>query len=798
MHEGTQMQGSTLVTVAILLLVSTSNSPAADANENAAPVEEHAVVVEEVIVTANRRQESLQEVPMSITAFTEDFFKDSGTTSFESLEQYTPSLIIAPMTDSRSTSIRIRGIGQMGVNAGVDPSVGVFIDGVYQGRAGMSVGDLMDIARVEVLRGPQGTLYGKNTAAGAISIVSRKPDDNPEADIEFVKGNYDASEIRGMANLPFGNSGNAARFSFYNVERDGWHHNETLNQEVNNANKWGVKARAYFDFGDFGDLLVSYDHADDDTDCCSADVLSYDGDSKLQIPFSLLSNALDHDMPVADGYDGKHYTDVAFKNEITVEGFAVEWNHELANNDTITWLNAIRKYDAYSIFDGDFSDLSGVLSDTLTELEQVSSELRITSPSGDKIEYQGGLYYYYQEMLTIGRNSMLEAVQKTFAGGALVPEGGVFNTDDNLHETWSYAAFGQSTWIINDNFRLTGGLRWTKEKKARVGTQTTTLARPDIHEGTPEFFDAPPIMGPPISEDQERKKTNLSGTLRLRYFQTEDLMWYASVSRGFKSGGFNQLRTHADPNAVHEDGTRGSLDTEFDDEKSQNAEVGWKGSWMEKRLQVNGTVFYTNYDDFQALTIDGSAILVRNAGSLRSYGLEMDLIFALSYDLQMGMSLGYNKTEYTNFDEAACTVDVAVQRANEAGMPPYLLGCVEDLKGRELDNAPEWTVSTWFQYEKPWKNQTSKWFSRLEYNYTDEIFLEQDLDPYLKNDATHLVNLRFGVAEVDNKWEVTVWGRNLLDEDYLVAGFDIPTFSGYAGVQAPPATFGVSYRYRLD
>ena len=156
------------------------------------------VALEEVIVTANRREQNLQEVAVSVAAFTNDFFRETGTYTLKGLEQYTPSLKIAAVQDTRSTSIRIRGIGSIGTNAGIDPSVGVFIDGIYQGRAGMSITDFMDIERVEVLRGPQGTLYGKNTAAGAMNIISRAPTEVVEAEFEGVVGNYEAMELRGQ------------------------------------------------------------------------------------------------------------------------------------------------------------------------------------------------------------------------------------------------------------------------------------------------------------------------------------------------------------------------------------------------------------------------------------------------------------------------------------------------------------------------------------------------------------------------------------------------------------------------
>ena len=217
------MKQQTMLTLAIALSVIVGADTRAQSSSEIA-------VLEEVIVTANRREQNLQDVAISVAAFTDEFFKNSGTKNLKQLEQYTPSLKIAPVTDSRSTSIRIRGIGSIGSNAGIDPSVGLFIDGVYQGRAGMSVADFMDTARVEVLRGPQGTLYGKNTAAGALNIYSKTPTELFEAEFEGVVGNYDALELRGMVNVPLGDGGNAVRISGYSVDRDGFDDNEYLDE----------------------------------------------------------------------------------------------------------------------------------------------------------------------------------------------------------------------------------------------------------------------------------------------------------------------------------------------------------------------------------------------------------------------------------------------------------------------------------------------------------------------------------------------------------------------------------------
>ncbi|MEH6571473.1 MAG: TonB-dependent receptor plug domain-containing protein, partial [Halioglobus sp.] len=221
---------------------------------------EGVVELEEVIVTANRREENLQEVAISVSAFTDEFFKNSGTTSLKQLDQYTPNFKITPVTDTRSTSIRIRGIGSIGSNAGIDPSVGVFIDGVYQGRAGMSVADLMDIQRVEVLRGPQGTLYGKNTAAGALNIISKEPTEQFEAEVEVVAGNFETRELRGMVNVPLGESGHATRLAGYYVENEGMDDNTFTGEKINTTERWGLKSRTLFNTDNAGQFMFSLDY----------------------------------------------------------------------------------------------------------------------------------------------------------------------------------------------------------------------------------------------------------------------------------------------------------------------------------------------------------------------------------------------------------------------------------------------------------------------------------------------------------------------------------------------------------
>ncbi|MEP5763734.1 MAG: TonB-dependent receptor [Halieaceae bacterium] len=737
---------------------------------------DESLVLEEVIVTANRREQRLQDVAISVSAFTDQFFKDSGTKSLKQLEQYTPSLKITPVTDSRSTSIRIRGIGSVGTNAGIDPSVGVFIDGVYQGRAGMSIADLMDIERVEVLRGPQGSLYGKNTAAGALNIISKTPSQQFELELEGVYGNHQATEFRGTVNLPLGDSGHATRLSGYKVERDGFDDNIVTGDEINDADRWGVRSRTRFDLDDWGDLMLSLDYGKEDSNCCAADIMDWGGEvSSLGLPFEDFAEAYNSPLPPADGKDRKLLANRPYANQVEVGGVSMEWNVDVGEHG-LTWLNAWRAYDNDSTLDGDFSQFESVAGYAKVDMDQYSSELRFTSAEHDNWDYQAGLYFYYSDMDTDGQTGMLPQAGQLFANGLIFP-GGSVNFDSNTHKTTSYAAFGQANWNINEQWRLTVGGRVTSEEKERDGSQ---MSRP-----APAFpLDAPPIAGPDFSVSETRSQTNFSPSLSLTYFMREDLMFYASAAQGFKSGGFNQLRT-----AIGVPG-------EFDDERSRNYELGWKGSWLDRRLQVNGTVFYVDYDDFQAQGFDGTNITVRNAGSLESKGLELDVIFLVGSNLTTGLAVGYNDAEYQDFKTGECTVQ---QLFDITGGSPFIPpDCVQDLSGEKLDNAPEWTVSTYAQYENQLPGTQLSWTGRVEYNYTDDFYMAQDLDENLRNDSVNLVNARLSLLTSDGSWELTAWGRNLLDEEYYVVAFDVPTMSGFAGILAPPLTYGVTLNYRIE
>jgi len=764
--------------------------------------------IEEITVTANKREQAMQDVPISMSALQSGFIEDAGITEFGQLQQFVPNLKINPTTDTRSTVIRIRGIGSVGNNAGIDPSVGVFIDGVYQGRAGMSVGDLLDIERIEVLRGPQGTLYGKNTAAGTINIHTMKPVYDFESTAEVVVGDYDTMEFRGSVNVPLWGDRIAARLAAYRVLRDGFDTNSVTGKDVNDGDKWGLRGRFLFDASPNLEILVSGDYSYEDTECCAPDILSYEGGSPMGLnrpgfpeggynlcqltwysenpgattgPSTEYCENLDEHLG-ADGYDQVVEANVDPTNEITVGGASI--NAELALGDfTLSSLTAWRTYGSYSAFDGDFTRYDAVGAFTDVDLNQLSQEFQVVSPSGEIYEYQGGLYFYFQDMDTMNRLGIRD--EYNFLTGA-------YNDTSSLNRTYSLAAYGQGTYNLNDQWSFTGGIRLSWEKKTRVGSQISQNC--EIVPSTGEPIDVPPICGPSQFVDNDKDWINLSGMATLRYFPVEGVMLYGSYSRGFKSGGFNQLRTLTE--------TLEDNNTQFEPEYSTNLEAGAKTTWFDRMLTLNGTFFYTWYSDFQAQTFDGADIRVVNAGSMRSYGVEADLVLAPLPDLIIGTSLGFNIAKYKFYPDAENTVPSMVEASeNSALLCNVFPDCSnkQNLSGERLDNAPHWTVSSYAQYEipVPVPGLSFLWRIQAEYAYTSWLYLAADLDPNLKQDSTHLLNLRTGVRAEDELWSVMFWVKNVTDEDWNMVGFDAPIVGGYAGVNGPPRQYGATFRVKF-
>lgn len=648
--------------------------------------------LEEIVVTAQKREESIQDVPISMTALTSDFVLDSGLTSFSGIAQYAPNVSINAVTDSRSTALRIRGIGSDQTNAGIDSSVGVFIDGIYQGRTGLAASaGLLDIERIEVLRGPQGTLFGKNTAAGAFNITTKKPDfDEKGMMIEALYGDYNQREVRGWINLPLVEDRIATRLAGYATRRDFFDDN-LAGGGRNDSDTNGFRSHTRFLITDNLDLLLTGDYGTGQDQCCAADIVTYDGPPNLDTTFGpfnspdgsevgSLSESTGRPLPEkVDPFDRTVDANTETINSTLFWGITLDLNYDL-NDYGIRWLTAHRRFQSLSQLDGDFSNYDAVLLSTDEDFLQWSSELQLISPAGEDLEYVVGAYFYYQKDLTKGKLAVLPewvdaspAIGPALAASSI--DGESYNLDTNTHKTRSYGLFGQGSYHFTDQLSLTVGLRITYEEKLRDGSQIATLK-----------IDAGPF-GPDTFYDDDLSVWNFSPMTVLQYKPTEDSMTFFKFARGFKSGGFNQQRV---PEGVS---------TQFDDEEATDFELGFRSTWFDRMLTLNATGFYIIYDKFQAQAFDGSALTVTNAGKLNSYGIETDFFLVPHETTTIGGAVGWNVAEYDNFRDSPCTADQTFAARLSTGNIFLPVECTQDLSGRRLDNAPRVTASLYGQFE---------------------------------------------------------------------------------------------------
>jgi iron complex outermembrane receptor protein len=746
-------------------------------------IDEVAPGTEIINITANRRSENLQKAAISVTALRGSFIEDVGLTNFTDIQKFTPNLQIIPQGDSRSTSIRIRGIGSVGTNAGIDPSVGIFIDGVYQGRAGMSVQDLMDIQSIEILRGPQGTLYGKNTAAGALKIKSRTPDYETSVQAEYVTGDFATTESRLTGNFPLVEDFLATRITGYWVNRSGYERNAAPVHEdldINETTRWGVRNSTLLDLTDDVRLLIRGDYAQVNENCCAADVWRYgrDGDVPF-IPGAAEQLAFDAGVTLQPAVRGDRVVpaDQVPRNNVQVGGVSGEIQAELWDH-SFNFQIAARNYQTKSVLDADFSELDVVTTNLKENYDQISAEVRAVSPSFEYFDYVGGLYFFLSDhgtddVLRIGSDHSFFADQ--------------VNTGFNDHRATSVAGFADSNlkisefWGNSPKITLTGGFRLGWERKEHKGSQ--------ISRGPLGIFETP-VSGPDAFSDQGKDDTYITGRAIIKWepefllaWEIGDPMVYASLSTGYKSGGYNQLRATGaatEPEKLY-----------FKPERSRSYELGMRTRWLDRMITLNLTGFFTDYKDFQAQVFDGFSIEVLNASSFQTYGFESDLTLALLEGWITVFGAGYTKTEYRNFPGGP-----QIQGSTAGG--------TQNLKGKRLDNTPLWNLSLFSSYERSVpdfllgaSSLEVNWFLIVDYNYQSARNLNASLDPFLRVAPTHTVGLRAGVRHPDTRWEVAFWIKNLTDEDVWAIGLDVPLIAGYAAFQLPPRTYGATIRVKF-
>ncbi|WP_417459579.1 TonB-dependent receptor [Kordiimonas sp.] len=800
--------------------------------------------LEEILVTAQKREATILETPVAVSAIGGSTMSLAQARDLTALQTLVPSLQIVQRASASNTSFSVRGIGSSTFNFGLEPAVGVFVDGVYRSRNGASVNDFLGIERIEVLRGPQSTLFGKNTSAGVINYVTKAPHYDFELEGELTYGNYDAKVGKAAVNIPLQEDRLAMRLDVNVNKRDGTIDNAD-GRKLNERDRYGLRGQILFEPTDSTSVRIIADYSDLNEECCAAPFYFVAAGSQQAL--TVLGSDINGAPDIKDrttNIDGE----VVVGN---LESYGVSGQIDMDfESFTLTSISAFRGYRELQDIDTDFSDLQLNKRRVLDQdYDTFTQEIRLTSNTDGPFEWMAGVYYYNQDLsadnqtvqgpglrpfadiLTGGAVSQLEAGLGAPSGYFLANGSGqlqgLFNQKNE-----SYSAFVQVDWHVSDQLTLTGGLRYTHDKKSMdsdividdpfaaldfveifVGQavqQAVAQAQaggvpPEVIQSTviptataqasavatnPDFN---PLLGltglqffpPAANVNDSFSDDNFSGNIIANYQVNDDLAVYASYSRGYKAGGF----------ALDSAAARVG-DFQFDKEIATSWEAGLKARLLDNRMSLDFAVFDQSIDGFQENIFTGSSFVPGNVDAA-AQGLEFDGKFQATPELLLtGGFTWLWKAEYKNFPNGPCPAHDTSGCTFAEPEGGGILRPLQDLSGSRLSETPKFSGNATATYRRP-INDDLEMFVRGELFYNSTARLSVAQDDRQSQDSYALVGASMGVGDIDGAWSLQLWARNLLNEAYVLDTFDstIPggSLNAYIG---DPRTYGLTLRFR--
>jgi len=749
--------------------------------------------VEQLLVTARRREENAQEVPVALSVIGLQQIEATGSYNVGQLTQLTPSVQFFS-SNPRNTAITIRGLGtSFGLtNDGLEPGVGLYIDEVYMSRPAAATFDLIDIDQVEVLRGPQGTLFGKNTSAGAINVSIQKPTFDRSISAEVSAGDYGFFQGKATINGPIAGSVLAGRLSVSGTLRDGMVHNVTTGKDINDQNDFGTRLQLLYRPNEDFSLRIAADYNRQQTICCAQGFVRVGQTLKSPaLQFPALAAQANYAPPSTNPFDRLVDTNSPAQANQVIGGISVlaDWNLGAA---TLTSISAWRTWNWDPASDRDFTRLSiQTISANPDNQNQYSQEFRVASNGKQTVDYVFGAYAFKQKidatpLAQYGADAtrwLLAVAPPATPRPANLLDG--YRVEAIAHsDTKSYAGFAQITWNVTDRLHFTPGLRYTYEDKSGNFSQTVSgglPAAPGSALETAKFSIArPQFYAAKFSDD------SLSGQANISYDVTPDTLVYATYSKGHKSGGINLAGLPVDAN-----GNPVVTTAVIRPENVTSYEIGVKNALFDNNLTLNVALFDTEVTDYQVNVVDSGPGALRgylaNIPKVRSRGIELDSLFSITDDFSGYLSAAWTEGKYVTFKNGPCPLEL-IGNATTA--------C--DLSGRPLAGLSPWVVSFGGEYRIPVTNQTldGMAYFGLDANYRSSTYSDASDSKYLKINGYTIVNLRTGFL-FSSGWEVFAWVKNVFDTDYFQYLQAQPGNSGAVfGLAGDPRTFGVTVRVK--
>lgn len=802
--------------------------------------------VDDIIVTAQKRSQSLQNVPIVVTTVNQQLLQDTGVKDIKDLAILAPGLLVTSTTSEASTTARIRGIGTVGDNPGLESSVGIVVDGVYRSRNGVGFGDLGNLDRVEVLKGPQGTLFGKSATAGVINILTQKPQFDYHVNASFDVGNYGAYGGDVEVTGPLIKDKLAASLYFADRQRDGYFDVDTgpgprTATHDTNRNFYTIRGQLLATPSDNLTFRVIGDYSRRNELCCIAVITR-----ASQAPAPNLANNIVAALGGNDGDPATPYKRNAYSNrpdgqKIHDGGISAQTDWDIGPG-TLTAITAYRNWKTTAGFDADFStaDIDYLPSDNTnsTQFKTFSQEVRYAG-STPFVDYLVGGFYSNEQLrqntsVRVGSQftPYLSLLFSSLVNGAPDPTflqtgltfpyvGGVtYNSGDGSLDQYrqtdnTYALFTNETFHLTDHLDFNGGLRYTIDRKnlnnfdtnigGGGGCAAANAAFAILEGVNPEAAEelaqvngtmCLPFLSPGFNNFhnyQSETEHNLSGTAKLAYRFNRDLLLYASYARGYKAGGFNLDRVTC---TVGKPGcTPGSAavvtpitDTRFGRETNDAFELGEKATLFDRKVLLNATLFYQKYKGFQLNTFNGLVFVVDSVPKVISKGIDTDFVWFASSHLSFQGGLTYADTRYDLTD---------AQLADLQDKTGFLGG-----KHSRLSLAPKYSASLSGTYTLDIGSTYQTRFN-VGAKYSSRYNTGSDLDPGKTQKGYVLANARIAFGPQSNRWSLEFWSENLLNTNYKQVAFNsgfqnVPTnatgvLDAFLGA---PRTFGGTVRIK--
>ncbi|UVM27696.1 TonB-dependent receptor [Pseudomonas sp. B21-021] len=729
--------------------------------------------LETVTVTTRRREESSQDVPTPMSVVSGTTLETQRVYRIQDLQQLVPSVNVAYM-HARQSSVSIRGLGNNPASDGLEGSVGLYIDNVYLGRPGMAVFDLMDIEQLEVLRGPQGTLFGKNTTAGVINISTRAPSFTPERSIETSVGEDGYFQTKGTLSGPL-NDQLAGRISAYRTRSDGDIKNEFNGHDLNGGSRDGFRAQLLFKPNENFNLRWIGDYNEEDSSAGTR--VLYNTGPTINGVNLYSARAAAAGATLVNGSHRKVNLDNDQHVTVHQGGTSVEANWTLPSDFTLTSVSSYRFWNFTPRNDDGLNVPATYNAGVSVEDKQYSQEFRLASPKGEFFDYVLGAYYFGSDL--DNKSFAYYGPQADIWNGT--PRGALANVNSvgrGHIKTDSFALFAQGTWHLTPRLDFTAGVRGTYEEKnawvnrdAPVGGAAVTGAAATARRGRTGAYD---------SGDLNQYSSSPSGLLNLSYRFTDDLLGYATLSHGEKSGGVNLVVGSAP--------TAGADSLLIGTERANNAELGFKSTLWDRRLQLNANVFWTQVNAYQTNAYDdvNRVQYLTNAGSVRSRGVEFESTVIPLRGLTLNFNGSYNDVSYLSYKDAPCPPEVS----QAPGAPA---SC--DLSGHQVVGASKWIGNANGKYEWNLDNGLQPYVTGSYAFRSKAVGTVEDSD-YGQIPSYAVVNLSTGLRGDFNQgqWDVSLWLKNAFDKTYYTTLWTGGN-GGYEGLLGTPRTLGVTGRY---